>query len=169
MADSPSPEPPPFGPPLLEVSGVTHDFDVSRPFLRRVLSGEGRRLLRAVNALDYPRELLEVQVLDDSTDDTRELIEGEVAALRARGLDVHYIHRTDRTGFKAGALEHGMHQARGEFIFILDADFVPKPDSEPVKGAVVGTTDLTEGAKPQSTEAQTEGSAPEAPAANTAH
>ena len=86
------------------------------------------RLLRAVNALDYPRERLEVQVLDDSTDDTRELIEAEVAALKAKGLDVHYIHRTDRTGFKAGALENGMHEARGEYIFILDADFVPAPD-----------------------------------------
>ena len=86
------------------------------------------RLLRAVNALDYPRELLEVQVLDDSTDDTRELIEREVASLRAQGLDIQLVHRTDRTGFKAGALEHGMHQARGEFIFILDADFLPNPD-----------------------------------------
>ena len=86
------------------------------------------RLLRAVNALDYPRELLEVQVLDDSTDDTRELIEREVAVLQAGGLDIRYIHRTDRTGFKAGALENGMHSARGEYIFILDADFLPGAD-----------------------------------------
>lgn len=86
------------------------------------------RLLRAVSDLDYPRELLEVQVLDDSTDDTRELIEREVEALRATGLDIKLLHRTDRTGFKAGALENGMLSARGEFIFILDADFLPKPD-----------------------------------------
>ena len=86
------------------------------------------RLLRAVAALDYPREQLEVQVLDDSTDDTRELVAREVAALRSTGLDIRHIHRTDRTGFKAGALEGGMHDARGEYIFILDADFLPKPD-----------------------------------------
>ncbi len=86
------------------------------------------RLLRAVSALDYPRELLEVQVLDDSTDDTRELIQREVAALQAGGLDIRYIHRTDRTGFKAGALENGMHSAKGEYIFILDADFLPGAD-----------------------------------------
>ncbi len=86
------------------------------------------RLLRAVNALDYPRELLEVQVLDDSTDDTRELIQREVAALKVGGLDIRYIHRTDRTGFKAGALENGMLTARGEYIFILDADFLPGAD-----------------------------------------
>ena len=86
------------------------------------------RLLRAVAALDYPRELLEVQVLDDSTDDTRELIAHEVAALAGTGLDIRHLHRTDRTGFKAGALEEGMKQARGEYIFILDADFLPEPD-----------------------------------------
>ncbi len=86
------------------------------------------RLLRAVNALDYPREKLEVQVLDDSTDDTREVIEQEVARLRATGLDIALLHRTDRTGFKAGALENGMQVAKGEYIFILDADFLPNPD-----------------------------------------
>jgi cellulose synthase/poly-beta-1,6-N-acetylglucosamine synthase-like glycosyltransferase len=86
------------------------------------------RLLRAVAEIDYPRDRLEIQVLDDSTDDTRDLIEQEVAVLRATGLDVKMLHRDDRTGFKAGALENGMHQARGEFIFILDADFLPKPD-----------------------------------------
>ncbi len=86
------------------------------------------RLLRAVSELDYPPELLEVQVLDDSTDDTQELIEREVAILKARGLDVRLLHRTDRTGFKAGALENGMHDGQGEFIFILDADFLPQAD-----------------------------------------
>ena len=86
------------------------------------------RLLRAVNDLDYPREKLEVQVLDDSTDDTREVIAREVARLRANGLDITLLHRSDRTGFKAGALENGMHQAKGDYIFILDADFLPNPD-----------------------------------------
>ena len=86
------------------------------------------RLLRAVNELDYPRERLEVQVLDDSTDDTREVVAREVERLRATGLNVVHLHRTDRTGFKAGALEYGMAQAAGDFIFILDADFLPAPD-----------------------------------------
>jgi cellulose synthase/poly-beta-1,6-N-acetylglucosamine synthase-like glycosyltransferase len=86
------------------------------------------RLLRSVSELDYPPELLEVQVLDDSTDDTRLLVRDQVAALCARGLDVKLLQRDERTGFKAGALENGMHSARGEFIFILDADFVPGAD-----------------------------------------
>ncbi len=88
------------------------------------------RLLRAVGELDYPTDRLEVQVLDDSTDDTRALIDAEVLALRARrpGLDVQLLRRTDRTGFKAGALQHGLSRARGGFVFILDADFVPAPD-----------------------------------------
>ena len=81
------------------------------------------RLLRAVNDLDYPREKLEVQVLDDSTDDTREVIAREVARLSAAGLDITLLHRTDRTGFKAGALENGMGQAYGVYIFILVADY----------------------------------------------
>lgn len=88
------------------------------------------RLLRAVARLDYPADRLDIQVLDDSTDDTRDLLEAAVAALRALQpeLRVDLIRRTDRTGFKAGALQGGLAQARGEFIFILDADFVPAPD-----------------------------------------
>lgn len=86
------------------------------------------RLLEAVAALDYPRDRLEVQVLDDSTDGTRGLVEREVERLREGGLDIVHLHRTDRKGFKAGALEAGMQVARGEFILILDADFLPAPD-----------------------------------------
>lgn len=85
------------------------------------------RLVNGVAALDYPRELLEIQILDDSTDETQEICQAEAAALRARGFDVSYIHRTDRTGYKAGALENGMITAKGDFLFILDADFVPHP------------------------------------------
>src|SRR5438552_9938345 len=62
------------------------------------------RLLRSVSELDYPRELLEIQVLDDSTDDTREIVSSCTAELRGRGFNVQRIHRVDRTGFKAGAL-----------------------------------------------------------------
>src|SRR5205823_1936310 len=85
------------------------------------------RLLRAVSKLDYPRDRLQIQVLDDSTDDTREITADCAAELRERGFDVELIHRVDRTGFKAGALERGLATARGEFVCILDADFVPPP------------------------------------------
>ena len=86
------------------------------------------RLLKSVSEIDYPRELLQIQVLDDSTDDTRDLTRRCVDELQGRGLDVELIHRVDRTGFKAGALETGLATATGEFICILDADFVPQPD-----------------------------------------
>lgn len=86
------------------------------------------RLIDAVCELDYPKDKLEIQVLDDSTDETREIAALAVRRQAARGLDIHYIHRTDRTGFKAGALQAGMRVARGEFIAIFDADFVPPAD-----------------------------------------
>src|SRR3982074_748220 len=86
------------------------------------------RLLRSVSEIDYPRELLQIQVLDDSTDDTRALTTSCVAELQSRGFNVELIHRTDRTGFKAGALETGLASADSEFVCILDADFVPNPD-----------------------------------------
>src|SRR5712691_3879269 len=86
------------------------------------------RLLRSVSEVDYPRNLLQIQVLDDSTDDTREVTASSVKELRQRGFDVQLIHRVDRTGFKAGALAVGLESAAGEFICILDADFVAPPD-----------------------------------------
>ena len=86
------------------------------------------RLLEAIRNLDYPRERLEVQVLDDSTDDTPVLLEPAIARLRAEGFDIHVLHRTDRRGYKAGALAAGLEQAGGEFIAIFDADFCPPPD-----------------------------------------
>ena len=86
------------------------------------------RLLEAVAALDYPKDKLEVQVLDDSTDETTDIVARKTAQLRGRGFDVHHIHRTNRLGYKAGALENGLHEATGEFIAIFDADFVPQPD-----------------------------------------
>ena len=88
-----------------------------------------RRLIRAVSQLDYPREKLQIQVLDDSTDETQEIAASEVARLRAAGVNIEYCHRDHRTGFKAGALASGLDDATGEFIFILDADFVPAPDT----------------------------------------
>ncbi|MCP3959207.1 MAG: glycosyltransferase [bacterium] len=83
------------------------------------------RLIDAVCALDYPRDLLEIQVLDDSTDETRDLVAKQVEQLRGRGFDIHHLHRDDRFGFKAGALEAGLAVARGGLVAVFDADFVP--------------------------------------------
>ena len=85
------------------------------------------RLLKSVSELDYPREYLQIQVLDDSTDETRQLTASCAQKLTERGFDVELIHRTDRVGYKAGALETGLATARGDFVCILDADFVPQP------------------------------------------
>lgn len=87
------------------------------------------RLLAAVAALDYPRDRFEIQVLDDSTDETREVARRAVERLRRDGLDASYVHREDRTGFKAGALENGLKTAKGELVAVFDADFVPRPDA----------------------------------------
>lgn len=86
------------------------------------------RLIDAVCRIDYPRELLEIQVLDDSTDETTEIAQLAVRRHVLQGIDIKYFHRTDRTGFKAGALEAGLNVARGRFIAIFDADFLPRPD-----------------------------------------
>lgn len=86
------------------------------------------RLVDAVCQIDYPRELLEIQVLDDSTDETCKVAERAVRRQAAAGVDIVYLHRTERTGYKAGALEAGMHVAKGEFIAIFDADFIPTED-----------------------------------------
>ena len=86
------------------------------------------RLIDAVVKLDYPRELLEIQVLDDSTDDTVEIASRTVKKYFDQGFDIVYHHRADRTGFKAGALEAGLKKSSGELILIFDADFVPRPD-----------------------------------------
>lgn len=86
------------------------------------------RLIRKVAAFDHPRHLLEIQVLDDSTDETVEKVAILVADLRSAGLDIRHIRRQNRSGFKAGALAHGMSACKGEFIAIFDADFLPESD-----------------------------------------
>ena len=86
------------------------------------------RLIDAVCRLDYPREQLEIQVLDDSTDETQSIAELAVRRFAAQGIDIKYYHRTDRTGFKAGALEAGLSVARGEYVGVFDADFIPTSD-----------------------------------------
>jgi cellulose synthase/poly-beta-1,6-N-acetylglucosamine synthase-like glycosyltransferase len=86
------------------------------------------RLIDAVCQIDYPRDLLEIQVLDDSTDETRGIAQRAVDRHAARGIDITYIHRVDRTGYKAGALEGGLRTAKGEYVAIFDADFIPPAD-----------------------------------------
>ena len=86
------------------------------------------RLVNAVANLNYPRDCFEVQVLDDSTDETQEIAQNAVDRASLRGLDIHYLHRNNREGFKAGALAEGLMKARGELIAIFDADFVPPSD-----------------------------------------
>ena len=86
------------------------------------------RLVRAVAAIDYPRALLEIQLLDDSNDETREIARTAAERLRRMGYDIAYLPRPRRDGFKAGALQAGLAAARGEFLLIFDADFVPPRD-----------------------------------------
>jgi len=85
------------------------------------------RLLEATAALDYPRDCLQIQILDDSTDDTTALAAAWVATRQAEGYDAILLHRAERQGYKAGALGNGLDTARGEFIAIFDADFAPQP------------------------------------------
>jgi cellulose synthase/poly-beta-1,6-N-acetylglucosamine synthase-like glycosyltransferase len=86
------------------------------------------RLVDAVSQFDYPRELLDIQVLDDSTDETREVARACVERHAAEGLPITYIHRANREGYKAGALENGLKTAKGQFVAIFDADFIPQAD-----------------------------------------
>lgn len=86
------------------------------------------RLLDAVVQIKYPKNKLEIQVLDDSTDETTQIIQQKVSALKLQGFDMVHIHRTSREGYKAGALKEALEIAKGEFIAIFDADFVPNPN-----------------------------------------
>jgi cellulose synthase/poly-beta-1,6-N-acetylglucosamine synthase-like glycosyltransferase len=86
------------------------------------------RLIRSVCKIDYPKDKLEIQVLDDSTDETTQLSESLVNEYKEKGYNIKFLHRTNRQGFKAGALKEGLEVAEGDFIAIFDADFVPKED-----------------------------------------
>ncbi|MFD2516974.1 cellulose synthase family protein [Salinimicrobium flavum] len=86
------------------------------------------RLLKNIAEIDYPPERLEIQVLDDSTDDSLKLTAGLVAEIENRGIDIIHLCRSNREGFKAGALKEGLKSAKGEFIAIFDSDFLPKQD-----------------------------------------
>lgn len=108
------------------LAGPAPVVTVQLPLYNEPLVAE--RLIDACAALDYPKSLLEIQVLDDSTDETTEIVGRRVDFWRQRGVDIVLIHRADRAGYKAGALKNGLRLARGEFIAIFDADFLPHPD-----------------------------------------
>ncbi len=86
------------------------------------------RLIYTCAELDYPKDKMEIQVLDDSTDETQQIAAELCKKLQAKGINIHYIHRKERKGFKAGALRNGLATAKGDFIAIFDADFVPPKD-----------------------------------------
>ena len=110
------------GPPLDPLPVVT----IQLPLYNEMYVAD--RLIESVCRIDYPRDRLEIQVLDDSIDETRGIAELAVRRFAAQGIDIKYYHRTDRVGYKAGALEAGLKVARGEFVGIFDADFIPTPD-----------------------------------------
>jgi cellulose synthase/poly-beta-1,6-N-acetylglucosamine synthase-like glycosyltransferase len=109
-------------PPLAETPAVT----VQLPIYNELYVVE--RLIDAIVRLEYPRDRLQIQVLDDSTDETTAVARARVDFYRAQGIDIELIQRAERTDFKAGALQHGLTMAKGEFIVIFDADFVPGSD-----------------------------------------
>lgn len=86
------------------------------------------RLLRCVSELDYPKELLDIQLIDDSTDETSRIAAEVISELKKNGIEISHLRRTSRDGFKAGALAEATEQARGEFVAIFDADFLPPKD-----------------------------------------
>src|SRR5450759_10179 len=110
------------GPPLDPLPVVT----IQLPLYNEMYVAD--RLIESVCRIDYPRDRLEIQVLDDSVDETRGIAELAVRRFAAQGIDIKYYHRTDRVGYKAGALEAGLKVARGEFVGIFDADFIPTAD-----------------------------------------
>jgi cellulose synthase/poly-beta-1,6-N-acetylglucosamine synthase-like glycosyltransferase len=116
-ADVPTPKAP-----LAELPRVT----VQLPIFNEMYVVE--RLIDSVCRIEYPRDRFEVQVLDDSTDETCGIARARVEQWKQQGIDIVYVHRTNRQGFKAGALENGLQLAKGEFVAVFDADFVPSPD-----------------------------------------
>jgi cellulose synthase/poly-beta-1,6-N-acetylglucosamine synthase-like glycosyltransferase len=119
------------GVPALPVEGLAARSDLPHVTMQLPLYNEAtvaERLLDHVAAIEWPRDRFEIQVLDDSTDETRALVRRRVEAYREQGLDVTYIHRVDRTGYKAGALDNGLQVAKGDLVAIFDADFLPQRD-----------------------------------------
>lgn len=115
-----------YATPDLEIPAELPMVTVQLPVFNEVYVIE--RLVNAVCEMEYPKDKLEIQLLDDSTDETVEVSRRLVAEWASRGFDIKHIHRIDRSGFKAGALKSGLEKAKGEFVAIFDADFVPKKD-----------------------------------------
>jgi len=115
-------------------SRVTPPFDFSTapkvtvqlPMFNEMYVAE--RIIETCAEMDYPRDKFQIQVLDDSTDETKDIIANKCAEVAARGINIQHVHRVDRTGYKAGALDAAMDKVEGEFIAIFDADFVPSKD-----------------------------------------
>ena len=113
---------------------VTPDFDldnapkvtVQLPMFNEMYVAD--RIIETCAEFDYPRDKFQIQVLDDSTDETKDIIAKKVAEVAARGINIQHIHRVDRTGYKAGALDDAMDRVEGDFIAIFDADFIPDKD-----------------------------------------
>jgi cellulose synthase/poly-beta-1,6-N-acetylglucosamine synthase-like glycosyltransferase len=110
---------------LLEEDFVPH-VTIQLPMFNELYVAE--RIIEEVAKIEYPRAKFEIQVLDDSTDETVDVIAKKVAEVKALGIDIVHIHRIDRTGYKAGALDAAMDKVKGEFIAIFDSDFVPEKD-----------------------------------------
>ena len=108
-----------------ENSGVLPMVTVQLPIFNEL--HVSARLLDSITKLDYPKDRFEIHVLDDSTDETKDLVADEVKKYKAQGFLIEHVTREIRTGYKAGALKDAMDQAKGEFIAIFDADFLPKP------------------------------------------
>jgi cellulose synthase/poly-beta-1,6-N-acetylglucosamine synthase-like glycosyltransferase len=105
---------------------TTPKVTVQLPMFNEMYVAE--RIIETVAEFDYPRDRFQIQVLDDSTDETKDIIAAKVAEVSVRGINIQHIHRVDRTGYKAGALDAAMDRVEGEFIAIFDADFVPDKD-----------------------------------------
>ena len=114
-----------------EYSDHTRDEDLPTVTVQLPLYNErfvAGRLLQAVARLSYPRSKLEVQVLDDSTDETVDIVRDHVAHFRRQGVDIRHVRRDNRQGYKAGALAKGLETSTADLVAVFDADFVPEPD-----------------------------------------
>ncbi len=114
----------------LSIKDVPADYDWPQVTVQLPIYNErhvAQRLIEAIGNLDYPRQRLHVQVLDDSTDVTTEIVASAIRQATSQGLDIVHIRRPDRVGYKGGALEYGLASAKGDYIAIFDADFLPPP------------------------------------------